>query len=527
MSAAALDRLWRGVQLSLNLLTGWVALSAGRTAGLQLLRISPQQAAALWSLERQTGKTRQLVFAPVDPVGWPDQARLQAILYLRQRCRLRPGEDLRRHIWQLREIIVLENDRHRTQSLWSVAWRLWREEVWQPALQLVGLSGGRAMPACRPVAIIGWYGTETLGDAAILGEILFCLQEQGFADSEIAVYGSAAKRTALTLAELARPRVESCELVDLLGSPTDMPSLLIFGGGPLCDGRAMTELARLLAKPASAGCRVFLWGVGVGPLHEPRYRQAIAAILRRADKIAFRDDASRRLAETLAPEIRQAALAVLPDPAAGYLRRFMSARRTSEPPYCLAAVRSWPRLAGQGLTDDEFARQKKSYDERWREVLADIAGRGLAVRLIAHEYWPEEDRDYFAALLDALPDNSRLSVIEPMLTVNEALQWYAQAEVVLAGRFHAAVFALALNKPFLAVDYIWSGGKTTALLAQVGLQQRGLALAEFLAMDAAAAVTLLLAPPPDWRPVNEELQAGLAGYGRFFFAGVKQDGSLP
>lgn len=527
MSAAALDRLWRGVQLSLNLFTGWVALSVGRTAGLQLLRFSQQQAADLWSMERQVEKSRQLVFAPLDPAGWPDQARLQASLYLRQRCRLRPGEDLRRNIWQRREIAVLEQDWRRTASLRSAAWRLWREEVWQPALQLAGLSAGRAMTACRPVGIVGWYGTETLGDAAILGEILHCLQEQGFADEQIAVYGSAVKRTALTLAELGRPQVESCDLSGLLGSSADLPELLIFGGGPLCDGRAMKELARLLVKPASAGCRVFLWGVGLGPLQEPRYRQAIAAILRQAEKIAFRDDASRRLAEEVAPEIRQAALAVLPDPAAGYLRRLTPVVRTSGRPYCLAAVRAWPRLAGHGLTDEEFARQKKNYDERWREVLAGVAARGLAVRLIAHEYWPEEDRDYFADLLDAMPEKSRLSVIEPMLTVHEALQWYAQAEAVLAGRFHAAVFALALNKPFLAVDYIWSGGKTTALLSQVGLPQRGLALAEFLAIDAATAVNRLLAPPPDWRPINENLQAGLAGYGRFFFAGGKQEGSLP
>lgn len=531
-----LHHLYRGGRCTLLLLRAAVLLSIGFRGRLTLLRFDETQIAQLWQKLRDAAAASQVVLRADCPQTWGALSINRAALFLRQLTQLRQDVDFRRQIWQRRELFLLEATVRHPVSVYRIAWILWWEQVAGPALQLLGWplqSRDVKVGSCRvatgglEAAIVGWYGSETLGDAAILGEILSGLREQGIADRKIAVFGTYPARTRITLDEMGCPEVgsQSLSILTQCGDVTDLPMRVVFGGGPLCDGRPLLEIALLLVKAGKSGRRVWLWGVGVGPVVRLEYRQAIAQMMRAASRISFRDETSRQLAYMLEPTLDQTKVSVFADPALGYLWRWRKSLLPflAEPgpavrdKYCLVAGRALPRLAGENLTTQDFADLRNKFDRQLRCVLSEIVVRGWKIRLIPHEYWPEDDRDYFAELVAPLPFRDRIELIDGALTVHEALQCYRQAEMILAGRFHAAVFAVALNKPFVALDYIWSNGKTTAFLSQVGMENQGFGLAEFLTALPEQVVDRLLAADWEWSPVNAGLAEEVKNHVRFFF----------
>ena len=475
-----------------------ICAGAVRSGDWPVAWVSAGDAEHLWRIFNAHGGAGKVILAAQRPESWPPDKRDQAAVFLLRICRRRHAQD---SAWVIRQYIkaaqLLQPGRPKP-GLLQAAWQLWLAEVFVPACELLQIQlGEHENNDSRDfkVAILGWYGTETLGDCAILGEILAQLHTRGHAGKQIVVFGTFPARTRISLRQLGYPAVESRHLSELHAAsilPAGLETF-IFGGGPLCDGRPMLQVADVLERAAAQGKKVVLWGVGIGPLEEETYKQAVRRILAAASQVTLRDTASRRQADALHLFRSDQSVDVGEDPAFGYIHRRFAGQANSPAPtrYVLFAGRPLP----SNLWPDPAAHRQAcvEFDDKLAQIFTEIVRRGYKIHMLPHEYWPEDDRDYYVRLCARCGNPPEICLIEPELTVDEALDIYNQAAAVLAVRFHAAVFAIALAKPFLAVDYLRGGGKTMALLADIGLQDKGMGINDLLAATAATVADRVLA----------------------------------
>ena len=105
------------------------------------------------------------------------------------------------------------------------------------------------------VCIIGWYGTETLGDKAILGGIIDNLIQIGISPKNITIASLNVNYTKLTLHQMQLTDVNVIDSYKLKSSHKmiDSQDAFIFGGGPLCDIEPLVDMYTIFRESKSHG----------------------------------------------------------------------------------------------------------------------------------------------------------------------------------------------------------------------------------------------------------------------------------
>jgi polysaccharide pyruvyl transferase WcaK-like protein len=332
------------------------------------------------------------------------------------------------------------------------------------------------------VLVCGWYGTETLGDKAILGGIVRCIRNV-HPDAEIDVASLHPYVTLQTSREM--PELRLRDVIDLEEGRERVRrgryAAVVIGGGPLMSPiRATIDLLELFSIARASGTATVVGVCGIGPLTVRHRNEAIAGILSMADVVAVRDHDSALRARTEMGVDRD--IVVVPDPAFYWLVAQRSpAPRTST---FLLALRDWQSTEYAATSDEANARELQlHFDEAIRELaveLLDAVPRARVVPFCMHKHQiGGDDRAYYRRVFAAMPQVlSELDMRHrpPAIDVRSFLEGRA----VLAMRFHSVVFALASHTPFVAIDYT-GGGKTTGLLND--LAARGIEVPAPAALD--------------------------------------------
>ena len=153
----------------------------------------------------------------------------------------------------------------------------------------------------RRILVIGWYGTETVGDKAILAGIAQDYLRR-FPNVQFTIASIFPFITQQTLQEL---RIEA-KLISTY-SPQFLLACassdeVVMGGGPLMDMDALSIplwgffVARVFRK------KRVIFGCGLGPLKQSQYIEVVKRILRLADDIYLRDSNSVTLARQFVPD---------------------------------------------------------------------------------------------------------------------------------------------------------------------------------------------------------------------------------
>lgn len=153
------------------------------------------------------------------------------------------------------------------------------------------------------IAIIGWYGTETIGDRAILAGILRILSGV-FPSYEIELGSLAPDFSNRTILEdyefLCNCSCNSklkINIFDTLNASelrkiiNDCDCLMI-GGGPLMDIKQMYMLEYGFGYAKKKGKKTVALGCGWGPLNNAEYKRCALNILDDSDLVIFRDSTS-------------------------------------------------------------------------------------------------------------------------------------------------------------------------------------------------------------------------------------------
>lgn len=338
-----------------------------------------------------------------------------------------------------------------------------------PARFVLRLAGWRP----SSVAIVGWWGSETVGDIAILGQLLTEIDETDGGGRPVVVSFDASL-TRRSLSMLGRSTVPVVPLGPASAWTVVGARAVVFGGGPLMESPSLPIWAMRAAVARLAGARVMLFGNGIGPLRSARASRAVAKLLQRSTQVTLRDSAALQWAHEHAPEVRAERTF---DPAFDFVRSACAPTVKREP--VLALALRTPPAAYLGVTDVAEA------TERFVTLLAgtldglldrhDVSLEGVVMHT---GHAGSDDHVLYERLRAKLRHAERLHVRPGVHLPSDVIATLQRSQAALTVRFHAMIFALATETPFVAIDYARPEGKVSASAHDVG---RG---ADVIAWDA-------------------------------------------
>jgi polysaccharide pyruvyl transferase WcaK-like protein/MoaA/NifB/PqqE/SkfB family radical SAM enzyme len=359
-----------------------------------------------------------------------------------------------------------------------------------------------AAPASKRDGILlcGWYGTETLGDKAILSGLISSLRSTGWKGTvdlaSLEPYVS--QQTLREMPELGLKEILTIEDARKRVAGKRYEAVAIAGGPLMSPVVELFDLLGLFTDAAASQTKRAVLGCGVGPLgHSKRRDAAIAEILKLSNSTVLRDEVSANAARVQLGITEGAQVAL--DPAFIWARRQPELPKDPDGPLLLA-LRDWPLDEyAAGLSKDAAAELKARFElelvtmiRTLRELAPEIPLRPIPMHTHARG---GDDRMFFQHLFPELAQSWKRS------TPSEQFAEFQRARGVVAMRFHSVVLSIAAHTPFIAIDYT-RGGKIAGLLKSIGNAESPLSIDTFSGEQAAQQILSNIkskspAPVPD------------------------------
>jgi MoaA/NifB/PqqE/SkfB family radical SAM enzyme/polysaccharide pyruvyl transferase WcaK-like protein len=316
------------------------------------------------------------------------------------------------------------------------------------------------------VLIVGWYGTETAGDKAILHTIVQRLRNRSRPPQKIYIASFHPFITQWTQKEMHLEPLHVVETFSpLFETACREVDEVVIGGGPLMDIEAMNHMLYAFIQVKQRRGIARIEGCGIGPLENPTLVELVKQLCRLADQITLRDTASAsRCQETWGYKAE-----VVHDPAVDYVHHWLQQHPatdidTSNTIGCY--LRDWPENYIADLPVSEFTQFKSNFENGLLRLLHKLHEQWhckIIFHAMHHFYNGGDDRKYARHLARrlqrelAVPENA---IEYPLLPTSpsEILASMRSHRLNLCMRFHSVVFASTLQTPFIAVDYT-RGGK--------------------------------------------------------------------
>ena len=325
------------------------------------------------------------------------------------------------------------------------------------------------------ILIAGWYGTETVGDKAILAGIIQHYQKE-VPGCEIVVASIKPFLTRRTLEELDIEGrvipVYSRAFVEEAAKSRD----IVMGGGPLMDMESMA-IPRMIVKLAKKfKKRSVIFGCGLGPLRNKKYITVAKEIIKEADVVKLRDQASVKLAEQWSGRKN---IHYIGDPAGHYLESLKAKYEGGEKKAHLACfLREWPRVYyhRSGAYEEEVEQFERQLAEKIKATCREFNLKPAFYSM--HTYVVGgDDRKFYRRFLKKYFSDFDYHFDPYPSSVESTVKAMVTSSINLCMRFHSVLFAKTLNTQYIAIDYT-GGGKIKGLLEDAGEMSRYIAIDE-------------------------------------------------
>jgi MoaA/NifB/PqqE/SkfB family radical SAM enzyme/polysaccharide pyruvyl transferase WcaK-like protein len=341
------------------------------------------------------------------------------------------------------------------------------------------------------VLIVGWYGTETAGDKAILWAVVDKLRSRPNAPNSIYISSLYPFISQWTIKEMNLDNVSIVETYSKeFEAVCDEVDEVVVGGGPLMDIEPLNHILYAFIRAARNKAITRVEGCGVGPLNNALYVNVVAEIFRLSDCVMLRDQASANFSLQKFPMPR---LTVVPDPATDYVHYIKKSGDLDKGLPLLSSLkknvscflREWSTEYSGSLSEIEFTATKQAFESQLAQLIMAIAQvKNLGIHLLPmHTFHVGgDDRVFnrqFAQKLSGLAVKQQMqpsvdfarSTVSPL----QILQSMYRAELSVCMRFHSVLFAETLGVPYLAIDYT-NGEKIKAFLESKGKLDRLISL---------------------------------------------------
>lgn len=323
------------------------------------------------------------------------------------------------------------------------------------------------------IVIIGWYGTETIGDRAILAGLLHLFAET-YSSLEVSIGSLYPFLTQRSLHEdfdfystISLGRLNKISIFDS-GNPSDLnrevdvSDLVAIGGGPLYDN--LTEMYMLeyaMARAYKKNKKTAILGCGLGPLKIKKYLKIFLNIYKYSTIRIFRDDNIKDF--TL-----DSSYLLSCDPAVFAAVFFDENRVSSLENINTIAINIREIISGvNGLSVDYW---KKEFS-RFIRCLLNNTSKDLMMIPMHTFYVGGDDRNTMNEIAMEL-HSERIHVQNIPLSLAQIMELYASAHSCIGMRFHSVLLQTLLNGNNYVLDYTDpEKGKTINLLKQLGLRE--------------------------------------------------------
>ncbi|MCD4813017.1 polysaccharide pyruvyl transferase family protein [bacterium] len=318
----------------------------------------------------------------------------------------------------------------------------------------------------KKLFVMGWYGTETTGDKAILTGILQNIQQDfGEVDTTIASYHPFYTRR--TVSEIGNVKIKIVSIGTASCSRAlHQSDLIVMGGGPLMEIRDVVDVLRFVLKGRLQRKITMLYGIGVGPLYSKRLKRVVKLIVQLADIVTVRDQRSMDCLQAMGAA-KGVELSI--DPSTVYLLGHPGRhlRKTEKIKKIGFSIRAWPRNYAATLSEEVFKEKLMMLVQVYAEVIEYLVKTQHAeVTLVPMNtfYVGDDDRDILEQIQAALPDEVKTRIVTGTGAPSEIAGEIAAQDLFIGMRFHSVVFAATLGVPVIALDYTHGKGKVSGFM---------------------------------------------------------------
>ena len=327
------------------------------------------------------------------------------------------------------------------------------------------------------ITILGWYGTETLGDRAILAGI-FKLIYESLGSSEIylgSLYPFFSQRTLDEDVNFWREIINVNFKVKLFDSKLpseidkyiEISDLIIIGGGPLMHITPMYMLRYAFKKTRKLGKPTAVFGCGIGPLFTNNFQECLLDILKFSNLIILRDKKSLKTLDQITKSRqekieKEIITSIDPSVLACTLFKSMSKRKVDE--YVAVNLRSYPII----YSDKKESVRINNNIANFIEYITETK-KNRQIKLIPMHYFHlgGDDRDFYRVLLNEIK-KPNIVMQETPLTLFETMNIFQNANECYGMRLHSVILQTILNGNNFILDYTEPEvGKISGFLDQI------------------------------------------------------------
>lgn len=321
------------------------------------------------------------------------------------------------------------------------------------------------------ICIIGWYGTETLGDRAILGGIFNIFSKLSNKNQFLigSLFTFYTERTLLEEESYFRKISESSDIQCFnvkdskkLSSVICDSDLLIMGGGPLMEMYEMELIRNSFVYAKRMGVKTIVLGCGIDNMLHKTYCQITMDIIKCSDIVILRDNISndnlKKIAMYIGISYEEEKIFICNDPA--FLGINIPVEKINNG-YAVINVRDYTYQFNQEMNNNIKESLHNLIDK-----MIDIYGQ--IILLPNHTFFlGGDDRYYNAILKHEFKKNSIFTYNYP-LGVEDTLKVISGADICIGMRYHAVLFQMYANGNNYIIDYTKPDiGKMSGLLSMI------------------------------------------------------------
>jgi len=310
------------------------------------------------------------------------------------------------------------------------------------------------------ITIIGWYGTETIGDRAILSGIITVLSHI-YGDIHVklgSLFPFFSERTVhedYELWEKLSGKKIKIELFDSkipkeLNLSVKNSDILVMGGGPLMHIQEMHMIDYAFKRAKKFNKKTIIFGCGIGPIFNKNYHKVLISILKNADVSFIRDNQSVSTLEKIKKGtdlLNHKQVIVSHDPAIIPCLYCKEKHIAKKEDFIAVNLRKFP---------GSYSKSNHSIDKLLIDFLNNIPNQNeLKIKLIPMHYFAagNDDREYFYHLLNKIENKSKVEIQNVPLNVEQTLKLFANAEYNVGMRYHSVLFQTVMNGNNYIIDY--------------------------------------------------------------------------
>lgn len=325
------------------------------------------------------------------------------------------------------------------------------------------------------ITIIGWYGTETIGDRAILAGLIhiFSMSFPAFEINLGSIYPFVTERTLIEDHDFLKLcagkevpiSIFNSTKLGQLKDAVERCDILVIGGGPLFDGYSMYLLEYAVKKAKKRRKTTVTMGCGVGPLHVKAFVRSMVSILDHSDICILRDTASMQEYHKYSGKNKHVRVSI--DPAVFAVDVFKKNRSLASPVDRIAvSVRDFLFMYAKDNTVNASAIDRKTI-----RLITKLQGdTGKEMLLVPMHYFGVggDDREFLNKIkFDS--DKAAIRVLNEPLNTEETMRTFAESALCVGMRFHSVVFQTILCGRNIVLDYTEPDiGKIGGFLKQIG-----------------------------------------------------------